>query len=152
MEDSFSVSDPYGSWYGAGSSILGQYGFRSGSGFESRVFHDQNERKVKILFPVTNCYKRHCLRTPRLKWKPSDHLQNGQCSFYLRISVLFSFLDTILTILDPDLYYQYGSGSKGSHFNSDPHGSGYETLKETTVRKNKRRCIITVSISQTFLS
>jgi len=41
------------------------------------------------------------------------------------------FLDTILTVLDPDPYSQYGSGSRGAiSIRMDPRGSGSETLKK----------------------
>jgi len=78
-----SVSDPYWSQYGSGSSILGQYG--SGSGFGSRYFCDQNERKkcseiFSFLFQLLIALI-HWLRTSGLKSKPLGPQKNGQCSY-----------------------------------------------------------------------
>jgi len=54
--------------------------------------------------------------------------------FQLEISELFSLLDAILTVLDPESYSQYGSGSgfRGAISNPDPHASGSrsETMNE----------------------
>ena len=113
-----SVSDPYWFQYGSGSIILGQYGSGSGSrsvsGFGSRYFRDQNERNLIenffFLFLSFIAFT-HWLGTSRLKLKPSGPQQNGQCSFELEIIYFYPFLDTILTVLDPDPYSQNGSGS-----------------------------------------
>jgi len=99
-----------------------------------QVFQDQNERKMfsKFLFLLFSCWllRRQWLRTHRLQLKPSGLQQNGECSFKLKISDYFSFLVTILTVLDPDPY----SRSRGAISIPDPHGSRSETQSKN---KNK---------------
>jgi len=127
----FSVSDPYWTQYGSGSSILGQYG--SGSGFGSRFLHNQIERnsfsrKLHFYFSVSNCLK-------DTDWGLMDSSENHKAfskmdnTFFLLKSQIFFLFGHHLTVLnlDTDLYSQYGSGSRSRgaisiriHMDPDP--------------------------------
>jgi len=119
------VPDPYLSQYGSGSSILGQNG--SGSGLESRLFHDQNQRNVfvRFFFSVTNCYE-------DIDWGLPGSSKNHQT--FSKWSMLF--LTSNLRFFLPFLDTSPGSGSvfpiqiriQGSHFHRNPPGSGSDTL------------------------
>jgi len=65
------------------------------------------------------------LRTHGLQLKPSGLQENGEGSFKLEISDFFAFLDTSLTVLDPDPYSHYGYGAREAisiqiHMDPDP--------------------------------
>jgi len=71
-----------------------------------------------------------------------DLQQNVLCFFQLEVSV-FSFLDVIFIVRVPDSKAVFPSRIrvriKGSQFNTDPHGSGSETLFRMLPLKIKRR-------------
>jgi len=81
-----------------------------------QVFHDQNERNFPVLSFFFMFQSQIALNTyedvqARVKTiRPSAKWSMLFLTRYLR----FSCLDTILTVLDPDPYSQYGSVSRGA--------------------------------------
>jgi len=124
-----SVSDPYWTQYGSGSrsSILIQYESGSGSGFGSRFIHDQNGRnfffKNKNIIFSHNLLWRHCLSiNHQTLCKMVNTLFTIKSQFYFTFWAPF-WLSLSGSVFPKRIRIQ------GSHFNSDPHGSGsgYET-------------------------